>query len=294
MFDASIALTDTAEHSPVPDFRQAYRLTKQTTRDYTISSVRNALRLLCAFSPSEPELGVSELARRLDIGKSSVHRLLGTLKEEGFVEQSPTNGRYALGLRLLDLGAKAAARLNLHEPALPYIEALYSRTGETVVIAVLDGMEVVDVERRESPRSSRLSGRIGCRNSAHCTSTGKLLLAFLKPAELERRLTGYTLEAKTPSTITDHVVLREKLERIRERGYATNLNESEIGIASIAAPIRDATGEVVAAISVAGALPRFEGPVAKDFITATVEAGRGISQRLGYRPIRVRPRQADA
>jgi IclR family KDG regulon transcriptional repressor len=260
-------------------------------RDYTLNSVRNALRLLCAFTPAEPELGVSELARRLGVGKSTVHRLLGTLKDEGFIEQNATTGRYALGLRLLDLGAQAAARLDLHESSAPYMDDLRNRTGETVHIAVLDGLEVVYVERRESPRTLRLFGQIGRRNGAHCTSTGKVLLAYLKPDELERRLEGHTLDPRTRYTITDHAALREELAKVRGRGYAMNLNESEIGMASIAAPIRDASGDVVAAISVAGPVARFEGSPGRAFVSATTEAARGISERLGYRPGRVGPRR---
>jgi DNA-binding IclR family transcriptional regulator len=267
-------------------------------RDYTLSSVRNALRLLCAFTPAEPELGVSELARRLGVGKSTVHRLLGTLKDEGFVEQNPATGRYALGLRLLDLGAQAAARLDLHESAAPYMDDLRNRTGETVHIAVLDGVEVVDVERRESPRTLRLFGRIGRRNPAHSTSTGKVLLAFLPPDELDRRLSGLVLEQRTRNTITDHALLREELAKVRGRGYAMNVNENQIGMAAIAAPIRDASGEVVAAISVAGPVPRFEGRPGRAFVAATTEAARAISERLGYRPARggtrTRPRPQPA
>lgn len=270
----------------VPDSRQADRLAEQTARDYTLSSVRNALRLLCCFSPAEPELGVSELARRLGVGKSTVHRLLGTLKEEGFVEQNATTGRYGLGLRLLDLGAQAGARLDLHESASPYLDDLRNRTGETVHIAVLNGHEVVYVERRESPRTLRLFSQIGRRNGAHCTSTGKVLLAHLAPDALDRLLEGRVLEARTAHTITDHARLREELGKIRNRGYGTNMNESELGIASIAAPIRDSHGDVVAAISVAGPLPRFEGPPARAFATATIEAARGISERLGHRSAR--------
>jgi IclR family KDG regulon transcriptional repressor len=253
-------------------------------RDYTLSSVRNALRLLCAFTPAEPELGVSELASRLGVGKSTVHRLLGTLKQEGFVQQNPRTGRYALGLRLLDLGAQAAARLDLRESAAPFLDDLRNRTGETTHIAVLDGAEVVYVERRESPRTLRLFGQVGRRNAAHCTSTGKVLLAHLPARRLEALLETMPLEPRTPSTITDRQQLREELAKVRTLGYATNVNESEIGIASIAAPIRDATGEVVAAISVAGPLPRFEGPAGRAFVTATVGAAGDISERLGYRP----------
>lgn len=259
-------------------------------RASTVNSVRNVLRLLCAFTPAEPELGVSELARRLGIGKSTVHRLLATLKEEGFAEQNATTGRYALGLRLLDLGAQTAARLGLHESVAPYVEDLCNRTGEAVNIAVLHGAEVVYVERRESPRALRRSGQARRRSAAHCTGTGKVLLAYLPPDKLDRLLQGRQLEARTLYTITDPDRLREELAKIRTHGYAMNVNQSEIGIASIAAPIRDTTGEVVAAISVAGPVPRFEGLHVRALATATTQAARGISERLGYCPSRTHPR----
>jgi IclR family transcriptional regulator, KDG regulon repressor len=254
-------------------------------RDYTLSSVRNAARLLGAFREHEPEIGLSELARRLGLGKSTVHRLLSTLSEEGLIERNPETGRYRLGLRVLELAAAVSTHMDLHQAATQHMEALRNLTGETVHIAVLDrdAFEVVYVERRESPNMLRLFGRVGHRNRAHRTSTGKALLAHLPVAELDELLRRHDLDPRTPYTITDPDVLRGELAKVRDQGYAENINESELGVASVGAPIRNAAGEVIAAISVAGPVMRFEGESMRRFAAATVQAAGGISERHGYR-----------
>jgi IclR family transcriptional regulator, KDG regulon repressor len=258
----------------------------------TLSSVRNAARLLSSFSAAEPELGVSELARRLGLAKSAVHRLLITLAGERLVEQNPATGRYRLGIRIYELGAIVSSHLDLHDAVALYIDDLRNRTGETVHVAILDGAEVVYVERRESPRTLRAFGRIGHRNFAHCTSTGKVLLAYLPPEDLERTLDGRDLVARTPYTITGREALLAELERVRSLGHAENVNEGEVGLGSVAAPIRDASGRVIAAISVAGPVARLEGEMMRRFAAATMETAAAISERLGYRPERHHARSA--
>lgn len=255
----------------------------------TLSSVRNAARLLASFSAAEPELGVTELARRMGLAKSAVHRLLTTLASEHLVERNAATRRYRLGIRLYELGAIVSSHLELHDAVALYIDELRNLTGETVHVAILDGAEVVYVERRESPRTLRAFSRVGHRNFAHCTSTGKVLLAHLSSDELDALLRGRTLEAKTPYTITDPSRLREELDCVRLRGNATNINEGEEGLASVAAPIRDASGQVIAAISVAGPVSRLEGETLRRFAAATTQTAAAISERLGYRPEARRP-----
>lgn len=254
-------------------------------RDATavLSSVRNAARVLTSFSTEERELGVSELARRLGLGKSTVHRLLVTLAGEGLLEQNPATGKYRLGLRMYELGALVSVHMDLHEAATTVLTDLRNHTGETTQLAVLDGREVVYVERLESSHTIRLFGRVGHRNQAHCTSTGKALLAHLPEAELEALLDGWELEARTPYTITDHDRLRDELARVRRQGYAENANEAETGVASVAAPVRDAHGEVVAALSVAGPAMRLDGGSMRRFAGLAIEAADTVSRRLGWR-----------
>lgn len=247
-----------------------------------LSSVRNAARLLKQFSAREREFGVSELARRLDLGKSTVHRLLITLATEHLVEQDAITGRYRLGIGMYDLGAAVAVHLDLHEAVVPPMEQLRAATGETVHVAVLDGHEVVYVERLDSPQGLRLFLEIGRRNAAHTTATGKCLLAFLPDVELAALLSGWKLEAQTPHTITDKTRLRRELAEVRRRGYAQNLNESEVGLLSVAAPIRAPGGDIAAAISAAGPMARLE-PAMGATIQAVLRAAALASRRLGYR-----------
>ena len=256
----------------------------------TLSSVRNAARVLREFSHGDREIGVTELSRRLGIGKSTAHRLLNTLAEERLLEQDPQTGAYRLGLLMYELGASVALHTDLHEACSPVLDQLRNATRETVQVAVLDGREVVYVERRESPQTLRLFGRVGHRNWAHCTSTGKLLLAYLPEADLETLLRGWTMERRTPYTVTDPRALRTVLETIRRQGWAENASESELGVASIAAPIRNARGEVIAALSVAGPVQRLGADSLRRFARPAVDAGLAVSRRLGYRDRAAQPR----
>ena len=254
----------------------------------TLSSVRNAARLLKEFGRGDREIGVTELSRRLGIGKSTAHRLLSTLADERLLEQDPHTGAYRLGLAMYELGASVALHTDLHEACSPVLDQLRNATRETVQVAVLDGREVVYVERRESPQTLRLFGRVGHRNSAHCTSTGKVLLAALPPEVLEATLRGWRLERKTPYTITDPRALRSGLEEVRHRGWAENIGESELGAASIAAAIRDERGDVIAALSIVGPVQRLGSDSLRRFARPVVDASLAVSRRLGYRDARTR------
>lgn len=246
-----------------------------------LSSVQNAARLLKEFSGREPELGVTQLAQRLDLSKSTVHRLLTTLAAEELIEQNPETGRYQLGLAVHELGGVAAGS-KLHAAVLMPMTDLRNRTGETVQVGVLDGRQVVYVERLDSPNTLRLFIEVGRRNDAHCTGTGKCLLAFLPPEKLDRILDGWEMPVHTEQTITSARTLREQCKEVRRRGYARNAHESELGVISFAAPIRDATNEVIAAMSVAGPAQRME--PGEDLVArAVVEAGAAASRRLGWR-----------
>ncbi len=248
-----------------------------------LASVANAARMLREFGKGERELGVTELSRRLGIGKSTAHRLAHTLAHERLLDQDPETGAYRLGLAVYELGISVSAGMDLHHAATPVLEQLRNMTRETIQVAVLDGREVIYVERHESPQALRIFGRVGHRNWAHCTSTGKLLLAYLPQESLERTLDGWLLERRTPYTIADQAALRKDLAAIRTRGWAENVNESEVGAASVAAPIRNVFGEVVAAVSIVGPVQRLDGESLRRFARPAVEAGNAISRRLGWR-----------
>jgi DNA-binding IclR family transcriptional regulator len=249
-----------------------------------LSSVRAAARLLCTFSASDRELGVSELARRLGLSKSAVHRLLTTLAAEHLIERNPHTGRYRLGIKLYELGMVVSTHVELHEAVAMHIDDLRASTGETVHVGILDGSEVVYVERRESLRTLHHMVDLGHRNFAHCTACGKVLLAALPDAELDRLLRDLRLTARTQRSITDVDRLRVELAAVRTRGYAENVAESNPETASVGAPIQDESGRVVAAISVAGPLSRMSEAARCRYSTVTLDIAGRISRELGYRP----------
>ena len=247
----------------------------------TLSSVTNAVRLLKAFSSTDREWGVSDLARHLELSKSTVHRLLATLTEEGMLQQDHGTGRYRLGLVIFDLAAAVSTQFDLHEAVLSPMTDLRNRSGETVQVAVLDGRHVVYVERLESQHTLRMFLAIGRRNSAHCSGTGKALLAFIPREHLESLLKGWKLEPRTPHTLTTQKALRSDLELTRQRGYAENRHESEVGVVSVAAPIRDHGSRTIASISVAGPAERVD-PIRRELAHLTMETAALVSRRLGY------------
>ena len=250
----------------------------------TLSSVQNAARLLTAFTALDRDLGVTELAGRLGLPKSSVHRLLTALAREGLVERGAGHGRYRLGLRLYELGSMAPARIDMHLLTVGPIDDLRARTGEAVHVAVLDGRDVVAVGRRETPGMMRLAARLGVRHPAHATSAGKVLLAYLPLAERTALLSGQDLVALTSHTITDRARLEEELAKVRSRGWAECTHEHEMGIASVAAPVRDARGRVVAAIGIAGPASRLARDAVRRLALETVRTADSVSGALGYRP----------
>jgi IclR family transcriptional regulator, KDG regulon repressor len=248
-----------------------------------LGSVRNAARVLRAFSQADQELGVTELAARLNLGKSTTHRLLATLEAERLLEQDQSTGKYRLGLALYELGTIVTEHVDLHQAALPVLTTLRHSTGEMVHVAVLDGLEVIYVERLESHHLMPVFRQVGHRLPAHWTSSGKILLAALPRAELTRRLAGATLEARTDRTIHDVDLLLEELDRCAARGWASNVEEGHVGVTSVGAPLRGADGTVIAAVSVVGASARVQGETMRHYTAMVVEAAAVISRRLGYR-----------
>ena len=246
-----------------------------------LSSVTNAARLLKAFTASSPLWGISDLARQLEMSTSTVHRILSTLADEGLLEQDPETARYRLGLAMFDLVAAVPTQRDLHEAALSPMTDLRNRTGETVQIGVLDGRQVVYVERLDSPNTLRMFTELGRRVDSHCTGTGKALLAFAPPDRREDILKGWRPRSRTEFTITSVPKLRAELVVIRRRGYAENRHESEVGVVSIAAPIRDRGGSTIAALSVAGPAERMD-PNNHRITEAVVETARLVSGRLGH------------
>lgn len=245
----------------------------------------NSLRLLKAFSDEDAEIGISSLAQRLGLAKSTVHRLASTLIGADMLEQNPETGRYRLGLALLELGALVRRNMDVSNEAKPYLRMLRETTGETVHLAILDHASVFYVTKLESKQAIRMSSEVGARAPVHCTGDGKALLAF-QPEEFVEEVIDYGLPERTPHTITDPKALRRDLAAIRSRGYAIDNEESELGLRSVAAPIQSESGAVIASLSIAGPAHRISKKTLVSHAREVVKAADAISQRLGYRPLR--------
>ena len=250
-------------------------------------SLERGLAILSAFTSTRPVLGVSDLAREVGLSRSSAHRYIATLAALGYLEQDRATRRYRLGPRVLDLGFSAINSMELRQHASADLQALSDSTGHTVNMAVLDGVDILYIERcRTTNRSQReidLNLHVGSRLPAYCTSMGKVLLADLNVDELEERLEQMELAQRGPNTITSPSRLREELARVRRDGMAVNDEELAYGLRSIAVAVRGAEGNAVAAINLAAhrslvSLECLIGGLGPPLLGTA----RAISSRLGF------------
>jgi DNA-binding IclR family transcriptional regulator len=246
-----------------------------------LSSVANAIRLIKTFSDDDYEIGITDLAKRLLLPKSTVHRLAATLIDAGILEQNIEDGKYRLGLVVFELGSLVRRKMDFSSEAKPFLMTLREKTNETVHLAILDQLSILYVNSLESKQAIRMTLDVGVRKPAYCTAEGKVLLAF-QPPEAVEQLFATRLTERTPHTITDPESLRQELAAVRLRGYAIEDEESELGLRSIAAPVHDYSGHVIAAASVAGPTQRLTKKVLLAYAPDVVAAGKAISQRLGY------------
>lgn len=247
-------------------------------------AVSRAIALLKAFSDQQPEWTLGELAQRVGLNKATVHRLLAALEAEQFITRNPATGGYRLGPELIVLGGYALRANDLPTAARPALEELAEATGETTSLEVLAGGEVMILDEVSSRHLLGIAQDVGMRLPLHVTSTGKLLLAHL-PQDQADALLQDPLHALTAATVTSPAALRRQLDAIRVAGYAVTAGELEIGFTAVAVPVRDAGGNVVAALSVGGPSSRLEGDALERVIQFTRRAGEQVSRRLGFRGI---------
>jgi IclR family transcriptional regulator, KDG regulon repressor len=250
-----------------------------------LSSVANSIRLLTSFSGEENELGITTLATRLRLAKSTVHRLAATLTSAGFLEQNTETGKYRLGVALFELGALVRRRMDVANEARPKLRELLEKTGETVQLGIVDHDSVLYVYEMESRYAIRMAAAVGARAPLHCTAVGKVLLAF-QPPEYVKQVLGNGLKAYTPKTITRRDEMLAMLEEVASREYAIDDEESEPGLRAIAAPVRNHTGAVIAALGVAAPLQRMTKKTLQDCVPSVLATAAAVSQRLGYEPRR--------
>ena len=250
---------------------------------YGIESVKRAIAILRCFSRSRPELGVTELSREIGVHKSTISRLLSTLEPEGFVNRNPDTGKYRLGVGLLELAGLVIVHTDLQHVARHLLIQLAEQTQETVNLAVLDRNRAVNIALVPSRDRRILNiGWVGRHTPLHGSSTGKVLLAHLPETEREALLQE-PLERFTEYTITDPQALRDELSVARARGFATGFEELEVGLNAVGAPIRDHTGNVIAAVSTAGPTYRLSREhILEKVAYDVVNYATDISRALGY------------
>jgi DNA-binding IclR family transcriptional regulator len=249
---------------------------------YGIRAVERAVAILKAFSPASPEMGVTDLARKLGLHKSTVHRLLVTLERAGFVLQDAFTGRYRLGLPLFELGSLVVTNMELRRVARPFIEDAHRASGETVHLAILDEGEVVYIDKIESTRQVRMSSMVGRRAPAHCTGLGKALLAWLPAGVLDQVIQRRGLQAFTARTLTSAEELRNHLAIVRQRGYSIDAGEHEELVRCAAAPVFDHTNHALAAVSIASVGVDVASPRFKEYVALIRNCARSISDALGH------------
>jgi DNA-binding IclR family transcriptional regulator len=214
-----------------------------------LKSVASALDLLDCFVTDE-ELGVSEVARRLGVAKSTAHRLLTTLASRGMIEQNPANGRYRLGLHLFELGHLALSRIDLRRRSRTMLEELRELSGWTVHLSIPQGADILFLERLPTLRGMEVMDEYRRRWPLHATSSGKAICAY-DPESAQRRIAA-GFPVFTPRTISDARQFAAALEQTRRQGYATSHGELMDRLASVAAPVLDSHGVAIAAISITG------------------------------------------
>jgi len=253
-------------------------------RDYTIQSLHHALKILETFlEPGRVNQGVTQISDSLGLNKSRVFRILNTLKQHGLVQQDPDTKQYRLGLRLMTFGATASRQLSIVEVANPILDSLAEQSGETIHLGIIEDNKAVCIAKRESKHSVRLYAEVGKRVPLNAGGVPKVLLAHLPPDERSRIIRQEPLPKFTDQTITDPDELEEVLAQIRHDGYTIAINDLETVTHSIAAPIRDHSGRVVAGVSIAGPSHRFSPEKIRRFTRLVCDAAGQISNLLGYR-----------
>lgn len=260
---------------------------KKAKSEYAIQTVANALRVLEAFREEE-EIGVAELSRRLGLHKNNVFRLLATLQEKGYIEQSPSTERYRLGIGCLELALSFSRSRNVLSRGRPIVNELARAVGETAHLAMLHDFEVVHVIAA-APRGRMLHAatRLGWRLPAHACALGRVLLGLRPESDWERFdrevVSGRALPGRTPRTVTDPAKFFEELRSVVAQGFAAEVDQCEPGLGCVAAPVYDADGTLVAAISVSVPTERVsEQALVAEIRPRAVAAAEELSRALGH------------
>jgi len=220
------------------------------------TSVEKAFKILDCFSPTIAELGVTEIAQKMETNKSAVYRMLATMVALDVIQQNPENDKYRLGLKLFELGQRVSINKNFINKAKPFMEELVKRADETAHLAIYKNQKVYFLDKVEGPHDLQINTQIGSKKQLYCTGLGKIMLAFGEP-NYKTVIKNLTLEAITNNTITNKTKLHLEIDRIKKEGFALDMEENEVGLICVAVPVFNSNGKFIAAISNSGPTARF-------------------------------------
>lgn len=252
---------------------------------YLIHSVEKACDILFSFNEENLEYGVTELSKKLNLTKSTVHKLLLTLEHKGLVVQNQENGKYTLSIKIFELASLYLNKIDVGTTIKPFMEDLCVRFNETVHLAVLDEDEVVYIEKIEGKQAVNIYSRIGRRSPLHCLGVGKAILASLPPEQAEKIIARKGLKRYTDNTITDPDKLQEELKQIRRNKYAVDNEEYEEGIRCVAVPVRNIDGKLIGGISVTGPATRMTDDRLQEIAARLLEDTEEIARRLNHKTL---------
>ncbi len=247
-------------------------------KDNTVKSLKRAIAVLDCFSQKEPELSVTEIARKLDMQKSTIFNILTTFQESGILIKNPSNNKYQLGYKLLHLSYIINSGISIREDFLPFMKEIANATGEVCYFGLLDGLEVLYIEAVYPMTQLQARNILGERAPLYCTGLGKAMLANLSEEQINTVLSG-PMPPFTKCTITDPDVLRIELEEIRQNGFAVDNMEHEFGIRCVAVPVFGLNGNILGAVSVSGPSPRFDPPTIVKTATIITETLKALQNR---------------
>lgn len=251
--------------------------------NYIVSSLVRGLKILSTFTVKQPSLKVSEIAELANLDQATVFRFVYTLERLGYLVREEDTKRYHQGVRMLTLCLPARESITVRDVALPYMNELSKFTNETVKLGILDNIDVVMVAVVEIPDKLVYRTPIGHRSPVHCTALGKVLLAFQPMETWDTMISQIDFSPRTEKTIVDPQKFRECLLETRNQGYALQDGEQILGLSSLAAPIFDSSGKIVAGLNVSGLSIHFLEQGKPDFlIDELIKCATNISTKLGY------------
>ena len=247
-----------------------------------VQSVERALRIMETLAKSQDGMTITEISSKIDLHKSTIYRLLGTLIKMGYVSQNKTSSAYDITLKLFELGYDKVQKADVLSVAKPYIKELMTISKETIHLVLREKSEIIYIDKVESKNTIRMYSSIGRRSPVYCTSVGKAMLAYMEEKEIREIWEMSDIKKLTEYTITNYDRMLTELEQVRTQGYAVDEQENELGIRCIGAPIFDHNQEVVAAISISGPALRVTKERVKELGEAVKQYSLHISRELGY------------